>query len=159
MFAAHSFWQAVGFFLANHHMEELAGGCIASRKIESREGAGPDFILGDAWIELNVPDAILNAAGDGWLQVKSLMLTDGKAVRYRDMVSRMENENKKFILLTVFQHGLNDRMKGFLCRELSRLFGADMLETTEFWVADLKLETDGITLVSCQNVTGMVLLE
>ena len=50
-------------------------------------------------------------------------------------------------------------MKGFLCRELSRLFGADMLETTEFWVADLKLETDGITLVSCQNVTGMVLLE
>lgn len=153
------FEQAVGFFLANHHMEELAGGCIASRKIESREEEGPDFILGDAWIEINVPDAILNAAGNGWMQVKSLMLTDGKAERYRDMVSGMEDGNKRFILLTVFQHGLNDRMKGFLCRELSRLFGVDMLETTEFWVADLKLEPDGITLVSYQNVTGRVLLE
>ena len=57
---------AVGYFHASHHMEELAGGCIASRKIESRE-EGPDFILGDAYIEINVPDAILNAAGDGWL--------------------------------------------------------------------------------------------
>ena len=148
---------AVGYFLASHHMEELAGGCIASRKIESREEE-PDFILGDAYIEINVPDAILNAAGDGWLQVKSLMLTDGKAERYRDMVSRMENENKRFILLTVFQHGLNDRMEGFLCRELSRLFGADLQENTEFWVIDLRLEPDGITLLSCQNITDKVLL-
>ena len=51
------FEEAVGFFLANHHMEERVG------------------------------------------------------------VSRIEDEKKKFILLTVFQHGLNDRMKGFLCRE------------------------------------------
>ena len=58
------FEQAVGFFLASHHMEELAGECIASRKIESREEE-PDFILGDAWIELNVPDAILNVRRAG----------------------------------------------------------------------------------------------
>lgn len=155
------FGEAVGFFLANHHMEEMVSGSMVSRKIESREGAGPDFILGDAWIELNVPDAILNAAGNGWMQVKSLMLTDGKAVRYRDMdmVSGMEDGNKRFILLTVFQHGLNDRMFDFLCRELSRLFGADLQENTEFWVIDLRLEPDGVTLVSCQNVTGRVLLE
>ena len=150
---------AVGYFLASHHMEEMVSGSMVSRKIESREGAGPDFILEDAWIEVNVPDAILNAAGDGWLQAKFLMLTDGKAVRYRDMVSGMEDGNKRFILLTVFQHGLNDRMEGFLCRELSRLFGLDMQENTEFWVADLKLESDGITLVSCQNVTDRVMLE
>ena len=151
---------AVGYFLANHHMEEMVSGSMVSRKIESREedGAGPDFILGDAWIELNVPDAILNAAGDGWLQVKSLMLTDEKAVRYMDMVSGMEDGNKRFILLTVFQHGLNGRMGDFLCRGLSRLFGVDMLETTEFWVADLKLEPDGITLLSFQNITDKVLL-
>ena len=48
-------------------MEGLVGECMVSRKIESREGAEPDFILGDAYIEINVPDAILNAAGDGWL--------------------------------------------------------------------------------------------
>lgn len=149
---------AVGYFLASHHMEEMVSGSMVSRKIESREGAGPDFILGDAYIEINVPDAILNAAGNGWMQVKSLMLTDGKAVRYRDMVSGMENGNKRFILLTVFQHGLNDKMKGFLCRELSRLFGADLQENTEFWVIDLRLEPDGITLLSCQNITDMVLL-
>ena len=48
-------------------MEEMVSGSMVSRKIESREGAGPDFVLGDAYIEINVPDAILNAAGDGWL--------------------------------------------------------------------------------------------
>ena len=84
---------AVGYFLASHHMEEMVSGSMVSRKIESREGAGPDFILGDAYIEINVPDAILNAAGNGWMQAKSLMLTGGKAVRYRDMVSGMENED------------------------------------------------------------------
>ena len=150
---------AVEYFLANHHMEEMVSGCIARKEMESRGGAVADFIAGDAYIEINVPDAILNAAGNGWMQAKSLLLTDEKAVRYRDMVSGMEDGNKRFILLTVFQHGLNDRMWDFLCRELSRLFGADLQENTEFWVIDLRLEPDGITLVSCQNVTGRVLLE
>ena len=150
---------AVGYFLASHHMEEMVSGSMISRKIESREGAGPDFILGDAYIEINVPDAILNAAGNGWMQVKSLMLSSEKAVKCKHMVSGLEGGYKRFILLTVFQYGLNDSMKDFLCRELSSFFGVDMQENIEFWVIDLRLEPDGITLLSYQNVTGRVMLE
>ena len=75
------------------------------------------------------------------------------------MVSGLEGGYKRFILLTVFQYGLNDSMKDFLCRELSRFFGVDMQENIEFWVIDLRLEPDGITLLSYQNVTGRVMLE
>ena len=150
---------AVEYFLANHHMEEMVSGCIARKKMESRGGAVADFIAGDAYIEINVPDAILNAAGNGWMQVKSLMLSSEKAVKCKHMVSGLEGGYKRFILLTVFQYGLNDSMKDFLCRELSRFFGVDMQENIEFWVIDLRLEPDGITLLSYQNVTGRVMLE
>ena len=67
---------AVEYFLGKHCMEEMVSGCTSVRT-GGKGGTGPDFILGGAYIEVNVPDAILNAAGDGWLQAKSLMLTDG----------------------------------------------------------------------------------
>lgn len=153
------FEDAVKYFLVNHHMEEMANGHMVSRKIVSNGKAGADFIAGDTYIEINVPASILNAAGDGWMQVQSLMMTAEKAVRHKSMVSGPEDGVRRLIFLTVFQHGLNDRMGDFLCRELSRFFGVDMQETTEFWVADLKLEPDGITLLSCLNITERVMLE
>ena len=149
---------ALEYFLSNHYMEEMVSGCMRGRA-GGRGRTGPDFISGDAWIETNVPDAILNAAGDGWIQARSLIVAAEKAARFKKMISGMESENKRFILLTAFQHGLNDRMEGFLCRELSRLFGADLQENTEFWATDLRLEPDGITLLSYQNVTGRVMVE
>lgn len=152
------FEDAVGYFLAHHYMEEMVSGCTASKEMKIVGEAGPDFIIGDAYIEVNIPDAILNAAGDGWNQVMSLMVTAGQAVRHKNMVLGLEDE-KRPIFLTVLQHGLNDRMEGFLCRELGRFFGEDMQENSEFWVVDLKLEPDGIILVSYKNVTDRVMLE
>ena len=153
------FEDAVEFFLANCHLEEMVSGCTARKNMKIGGEEGPDFITGDACIQINIPDAILNAAGDGWNQVMSLMVTAGQAVRHKNMVLGLEGENKRPIFLTVLQHGLNDRMEGFLCRELGRFFGEEMQENSEFWVVDLRLEPDGITLVSYKNVTDRVMLE
>lgn len=43
--------------------------------------------------------------------------------RYKDMVSGMGDKNKGFILLAVPQHGLDDRMEGFLYMGLGRFTG------------------------------------
>ena len=153
------FEDALEFFLASHCMEGMANGCTFHKMGKIVGEAGPDFITGDACIQINIPDAILNAAGDGWNQVMSLMVTAGQAVRHKNMVLGLEGENKRPIFLTVLQHGLNDRMEGFLCRELGRFFGEGMQENSEFWVVDLRLEPDGITLVSYKNVTDRVMLE
>lgn len=75
------------------------------------------------------------------------------------MVAGLQGTGKKIIFLTIFQHGLNDRMQDFLCRELSGSFGMHMDEKTEFWIIVLRLEADGITLASYQNVTERVTLE
>lgn len=153
------FEEAVQFFLNNGQMEEMAGGCKAVHGKPNNGMAGSGFVAGDAYIELNVPDAILDAAGGGWVQIKSLFLTPEKIEKYKNIIFGVRGRRKKMIFLTVFQHGLNDRMQSFFCKELGRFFGMDMDEKTEFWVADLKLEPDGITLVSCQNITESVLLE
>lgn len=47
------------------------------------------------------------------------------------------------VFLTIFQHGLNERMQGWLCKDLIKYFAMDMDEKAEFWVADLRLEPDG----------------
>lgn len=153
------FEDAVAFFLANHCMEEMVNGCAASKRMGNRGETGPDFIAGDTYIEINVQASILNAAGDGWIQVQFLMVAAEKAVRHKSMVSGPEDGVRRLIFLTALQHGLNDRMKNFLCRELSKFGGMHMDGRTEFWIADLKLEADGITMVSYQNVTERVRLE
>lgn len=60
------FEDAIEYFLTNNYMEEMVNGCMASKRMESKGKAGADFIAGNAYVEINVPDAILNAAGDGW---------------------------------------------------------------------------------------------
>ena len=122
------------------------------------EGKKWDLVTENAFIEINVPDAILNAAGGGWRQVESLMLTAEKISKYKSAFDSLGDTGKRMVFLTIFQHGLNERMHGWLCKDLSRYFAMDMDERVEFWVADLRLEPDGIGLLSYQNITGRVLL-
>lgn len=129
------FEDAVEYFLANHHMEEMVSGCI-NEKIGGNEKTGSDFIAGDANIQINVPDAILNAAGGGWMQIKSLMLTVEKVSRNKNIIAELKGTGKRMIFLTIFQHGFNEKMKDWLCRELSKYFAMDMDERVEFWQAD-----------------------
>lgn len=151
------FEEAIGHFLANHQMEEMDNGCEVYGELK-RAGKKWDLVTGNAYIEINVPEAILNAAGDGWMQAKSLLLNAEKIGRYKNIMAELKGIGEKVIFLTIFQHGLNDRMQDFLCRELSESFGAYMQKGIEFWIADVKLESDGLTLLSYQNITDKVLL-
>lgn len=151
------FEDAFEFFLACHCMEGMVNGCTF-QKIESRGDAGPDFMAGDACIQINIPDAILNPVDGEWFEIKSLLLTGRKIARHRNLIANFHGTGKRIIFLTIFQHNLNDNLQGLLCKELSRFFGMDMEEGNEFWVADAKLEPDGITLLSYQSITDRVLL-
>lgn len=152
------FKDAVEFFLASHCMEEMSNVCMAIRRMESWEETEPDFFTGDSCIQINVPDAILNPADGGWLEIKSLLLTAKKIAGHRNLIANSKKTGKRIIFLTVLQHNLNDNMQGLLCNELSRFFGMDMDEKNEFWVVDMKLEPEGITMLSYQNITDKVLL-
>lgn len=88
----------------------------------------------------------------------SLLLTAEKIARYKSAYASLGDIGKRMVFLTVFQHGFNERMQGWLCRDLSRYFAMDMDERVEFWIADLRLEPDGIGLLSYQNIAGRVLL-
>lgn len=151
------FEDAIGHFLASHQMEELDNGCKVYGELK-RTGKKWDLVTGGAYIEINVPDSILNAAGDGWMQVKSLMLNAEKIGRYKNIMAELKGTGEKIIFLTVFQHGINEGMQDWLCRDLSRFFAMDIDERVEFWVADVRLEPDGIKLLSYQNITDKVLL-
>lgn len=81
-----------------------------------------------------------------------------KIARHRNLIANFHGTGKRIIFLTLFQHNLNDNLQGLRCKELSRFLGMDMEEGNKFWVADAKLEPDGITLLSYQNITDRVLL-
>lgn len=91
-------------------MEEMVSDCKVVNGKSNKRKTEPDFVAGDAYIELNVPDAILNAADGGWLQIKSLLLTAKKIVKYKNLIAELKNTEKRIIFLTAFQHGLNDKM-------------------------------------------------
>lgn len=82
------FEDAIEYFLANHQMEELDNGCKVYGELK-RAGKKWDLMIGNAYIEINVPEAILNAAGDGWMQVKSLMLNAEKIARYKSAIASL----------------------------------------------------------------------
>lgn len=151
------FKDAVGFFLASHCMEGMANGCTF-KKVESRGDAEPDFFTGDSCIQINVPDAVLNPADGGWFEIRSLLLTAKKIAGHRNLTAKSQKAGKRIIFLTVLQHSLNNNMMGLLCNELGRFFGMDMDDKNEFWVVDMKLEPEGITMLSYQNITDKVLL-
>lgn len=69
------FEEAVGFFITNQQMEEMVNSCMFVNGKSNKGKQEPDFMARDAYIELNVPDAILNAADGGWMQISSLFLT------------------------------------------------------------------------------------
>lgn len=152
------FEDAVSFFIANHQMEEMVSECGVGKGKTGRGDVEVDFFAGDAYIGINVPDAILNAVDGGWMQIKSLLLTAEKITKYKNVLDHLRDTGKRMIFLTVFQHGLNDNMQGLLCKELSRFFGMDMDEKKEFWIVDMKLEPEGITMLSYQSITDKVLL-
>ncbi len=136
------FEDAIEYFLTNHQMEGLDNGCKVYGDIKM-EGKKWDLVTGDACVQIKVPDVILDAAGGGWMQVKSLMLTAEKISRYKSAFASLWDTGKRMVFLTIFQHGLNERMQGWLCKDLSKYFAMDMDEKAEFWVADLRLEPDG----------------
>lgn len=151
------FEEAAGFFLENCLMEEIAGDYADSEGETVRRGTGPDFETGDAWIEINAPSVELDVADGGEVEIKSLLLSPQKISKYSSLLV-MQQDEKRMIFLTVFQHGLNEKRQWFLCRKLSEAFDMVIDERTEFWVADMRLDADGITLVSYQNITDKVLL-
>lgn len=151
------FEDALEFFLFSHCMEGMVNGCTF-QKMESRGDTGPDFFAEGSCIQINVPDAILNPVYGEWFEIKSLLLTGRKIARHRNLIANFHGTGKRIIFLTIFQHNLNDNLQGLLCKELSRFFGMDMEEGNEFWVADVKLEPDGIILLSYQDITDRVLL-
>lgn len=151
------FEEAAEFFLENCRMEEMTGDCVSSRRDTVWRGTGLDFETGDAWIEINVPSLQFEAADGRGVEIKSLLLTQQKIAKYSSLLV-MQQDGKRMIFLTVFQHGMNEEMHWCFCKKLSEAFDMVIDERTEFWVADMRLDADGITLVSYQSITDKVLL-
>lgn len=88
------FEDALEFFLASHCMEGMVNGCTF-QKMENRGDAEPDFMAGDACIQINVPDAILNPVDGEWFEIKSLLLTGRRIARHRKLIADFHGTGKR----------------------------------------------------------------
>lgn len=119
--------------------------------------AGVDFETRDALVEIKVPYITQNMAGMWSKQIKKLCRSFCLAVNGGDIPAVLQEDDKRHVVLFMFQQELKDEMKDEFCKELKNGLGMAVKKRMEVWLIEMKIEEDGISLVSCQEMTDVTL--
>lgn len=148
--------QAVGFFLENHHMENMVGNCEHVNKM-STATAGmcrPDFQADDTWIEVRILEK--NTRNPDGFNQGSLASSIRQVEKYCQQLSDMKETVERMILLLICQAGTEEEhvlFKGKINEEIKKAVENGM----EIWNAEMQFDADGIELLSYQNITDKIL--
>ncbi len=149
------FEHAVCYFLENHYMADMIGGHGNVSRLSGVRGSGFDLGTENAGIEIKVPFVIPDRTGScPW---KSFLSSVNQITGYCNNPS-VKEKGKRILLLTVCQHGtaqIQFMTDGSVKEELKRAVSMGV----EFWIAEIKTEPDGISLMSHQNFTDIILNE
>lgn len=149
--------KAVYYFMENHLMDELTGGCCNLSSQFTVGKTGFDIESESACIEIKV-FMLSSDKRHNCLQAR-LHKSIKQSIEYGNSFSALPGEKRK-ILLVVGLEGICEEITGLTNREavMSLIRTANM--GLELWVAEMKFEpTDGITLLSCRNIDNILLNE
>lgn len=147
------FEHAVCYFLENHYMEDMTGDHGNVSRLSDTRDSGFDIETENAGIEVKVPLVIPNRTGScAW---KSFHQAVKQIIRYCSN-SAVKEKSKRILLLTVCQHGtgqMQSMADGRIKDELKKAVSMGI----ECWIAETKTGPDGISLMSHQNFTDIML--
>lgn len=152
-----AFEKAVYYFMENHLMDEMTGGCC---------NLSSQFVVGKTGFDIESESACI--------EIKVFMLSSDKrhnclqerlhqrikqSIEYVNSFSALLGEKRK-ILLVIGQEGICKEIGGLTNREAIMSLIRTVDTELELWVAEMKFEpTDGITLLSCRNIDNILLNE
>lgn len=119
--------------------------------------AGVDFETRDALVEIKIPYITQNMAGMWSKQIKKFCRSFCRAVNSGDISAVLQGNDKRHVVLFMFQQELKDELKDKFCKELKNGLGMAVKKRMEVWLIEMKIEEDGISLVSCQEMTDVIL--
>lgn len=152
--------QAVGYFLDNHKMEKMASGY---KSVVRGKGSGPfraDFTLDDVCIiEIRIPSVGISVGCGSYTKIIPMAKSFERFIKGINESAGIQNQLQKIICLILLPYkgdgslkfALNEKVKQGL-EEISRK-GIKV----EFWSAEMGIDQSGISLLSYQEITDIVL--
>lgn len=140
--------KAIGFFLENRMMGDILQGCKVQRECAAAPAIRADYVAEDTCIETKT---FMKNSRPLEADLNSLLypLDSNKRI-----LNVLLEHYKRVILLVVCEEGVDDgSMEGFSLRKVLRdIFEEELNHGIEVWVSEVRIETDGIALLSCQKV-------
>lgn len=145
--------QAVGFFLENHQMEKMVNNYEAVRK-----GKIADYVIDDICIiELGFLRASVRKETGSYVVATALFQSAESLKKSLDRII-LRSEIKRVILLILLPYRGDSLLKTAIGEEIRQVLEDATAKglTVEFWIAEMQFEADGISLLSYENVTDML---
>lgn len=145
--------QAVGFFLEHHQMEKM----VTGYKTVIRETFA-DFVVDDICIiELRLPRTAVKKDAGSYVVATSLFQSAGNLKKSLDRIIQ-HSEIKRVILLILLPYKGDSLLKTAMREEIRQVLEEASAKglTVEFWTAEMQFEADGISLLSYEDVTDML---
>lgn len=145
--------QAVGFFLEHHQMERMA----KDYKTVIRETFA-DFVVDDICvIELRLPRASVKKETGSYVVAASLFQSAEHLKKSLDRII-LHSEIKRVTFLILLPYRGDSLLKTAMREEIRQFLEEASAKglTVEFWTAEMQFEADGISLLSYEDVTDML---
>lgn len=145
--------QAVGFFLEHHQMERMVNNYEAVMR-----GRIADYVIDDVCIiELRLPWASVKKDTGSYVVTASLPQSAEHLKKSLDRII-LHSEIKRVILLILLPYKGDSLIKTAMREEIRQVLEEASAKglTVEFWTAEIQFEADGISLLSYENVTDML---
>lgn len=148
--------RAIRFFIENHQMESMTGDCRCANRLTNTRDIGFDFETENVCIEIKVPLIVPNT------KEPDNCIWPGFCQAVKQMIgycnsSYAKQKDKRIELLTICQHGtshIQAMTNGSIKEELLK---KAVSMGIEFWIAETKINPDGIELLSYCDITCNIL--
>lgn len=143
------FDKAIGFFLENQMMGDILQGGI-QKGYAVAPNVRADYVAGDVCVETKI---FMDNNRPMEARLESLLHSIDSNKRTLDALLK---HYKRVVLLVVYEEGMADgSMEGSsLCKGLGKIFKGEM-DGIEVWVSKVRIEMDGIALLSVQKVVPL----
>ena len=148
--------RAIRFFIENHQMESMSGICRCASRLAYARDSGFDLETENAMIEIKVPLIVPNTKGPDNCIWPGFCQAVKQMIGYCNS-SYAKQKDKRIELLTICQHGtshIQAMTNGSIKEELLK---KAVSMGIEFWIAETKINPDGIELLSYCDITCNIL--
>lgn len=145
--------QAIGSFMENHQMESMSGTCRCASRLADARDSGFDLETGNAMVEIKIPLVVPDGT-DSFIW-KGFYHIVRQMAGYCSC-SYCEDKGKRNILLTIYQHGTK-HIFAMVDENTKKELEKAVRMGIEFWIAETKIEEDGISLLGYWDYTDKIL--